>query len=261
MTFSLRDVAELEKLDTDGVEILRYHPNGKQMLLQDSHALTIRDSIHGHILHTLAKREDRCFDALYSPSGKEIAVCLGNVVKFWNVSSSKFTDIVIPCRCLDIKYITEDKLAYTDEYGSIHVVYTDTGILIMKKTAKKMIGALGILNKHVLMYTQDQEVYTIELPHYNYSKLTKRRLETGIVEDLVAANAHPLMLTRERENSPVQDKKHFQTLFTGIKSINSRHKFVERVTKLLDEIKSHHSKKKLEKLKKSTTTQKTMKKR
>lgn len=238
LTWSLNDYTIVlggpghTSLDVEnGVEILKYHPNGKEMIVKDFNSLTIRDSTSMKILHTLTTREDLCFDAVYFPSGNEIAICLRNVVKFWNVSSAGFTDIVIQCRCLNLIYIAENTVAYNETIGKLCFRYTDTGIIFLEKTIHKSknVMSFGMLNKHTLLYVlvHSNKPQLLKLPYYNYSKMTKKRLSTGIVEDMIAAANHPMITNADLETTPLQDKKYFKNVFRAIRSNNTRHKIME----------------------------------
>jgi len=239
LTWSLNDYSVVlggpgssRSLDVDhGVEILKYHPNGKEMMVKDFNSLTIRDSTTMKKLHTLTNIEDFCFDAVYSPSGNEIAICLENVVKFWNVSSAGFTDIVIPCRCLNLMYVAEHTVAYSESTGKLNFRYTDTGILFLGKTVHKSLNVMSfcMLNKHTVLYAlvRSNQPQLLNLPYYNYSKMTKKRLSTGIVEDMIAAASHPMVTNADLETSPVQDKEYFKNVLRAVRSNNARHKIIE----------------------------------
>jgi WD40 repeat protein len=222
---------------------IMYHPNGgKEMLVISEDDTTTLCRLDGHIVHTF----ENCRYAVFSPSGHTVAVnTKEGSIKFCKSVTREFSNIEIQGQL--IKYIGEDKVLCSED-DDIRVYYVDTGILICKKKIQGSVNVKSVVvvsNTILYSYLLEKKIHSFRLPHYNYSRMKTRRLQTGIVEGIAAANNHPLVLEGDLDNSPLQDRAHFTKIFAAIRETKKRqsqetHQTRRRQTMAADTIKKFY---------------------
>ena len=199
----------------EDIQSVKYHPNGKELLLIDNTGIKIINAENGDLIRELSSEENQEIDAAYSPDGKYIALSFFSekCVKLWDTTSHKFSEIVINnINCKKLKYIDSHKLVcQEDEILSVWLV--ETGLLYAKFQCPdyETIRKFEILNDRIVLFTyvDSNQLNLFRIPKYNYSKIKKKMHASGVLEEIIASNAHPMM---ERD-SPVQDAHHFKRLF------------------------------------------------